>query len=76
LRAVSNNLAAMSSRSCILSPSHFALRNTTGWGERCLFGIGLSAPRGGSLEPGVVAIRQVRQPSFDEGIGLVGKVAN
>ena len=33
LRAVSKSLAAIFSRSCILSPLHFAVQNTTGFGE-------------------------------------------
>src|ERR1700730_11671188 len=33
LRAVSKSLAAVFSRSCILSPLHFAMQNTTGFGE-------------------------------------------
>jgi hypothetical protein len=56
LRAVSKSLAAIFSRSCILSPLHFALQNTTDLGKRCLFGIGLkassaSAPCGGRDRP-------------------------
>jgi hypothetical protein len=43
LRAVSKSLAAIFSRSCILSPLHFALHNTTDLGKRCLFGIRLNA---------------------------------
>jgi hypothetical protein len=33
LRAVSKSLAAIFSRSCILSPLHFAMQNTAGFGE-------------------------------------------
>jgi hypothetical protein len=56
LRAGSKSLAAIFSRSCILSPLHFALQNTTDLGKRCLFGIELkassaSAPCGGRDRP-------------------------
>jgi hypothetical protein len=43
LRAVSKSLAAIFSRSCILSPLHFAVQNATDSGKRCLFGIRLKA---------------------------------
>jgi hypothetical protein len=56
LRAVSKSLAAIFSRSCILSPLHFAVQNATDSGKRCLFGIRLkassaSAPCGGRDRP-------------------------
>jgi hypothetical protein len=43
LRAGSKSFAAIFSRSCILSPLHFAVQNTTDLGKRCLFGVGLNA---------------------------------
>jgi hypothetical protein len=51
LRAVSKSLAAIFSSSCIVSPLHFAVRNTTGFWEALSVRFRTQRPRQCSAEP-------------------------